>query len=146
MTEKNKKELVSLLEKESTVLDATFTEQSKLRVAVMAKDWMALQDCILSLNELSDSFSKLEEKRTQISVPNDIVAIPEVAAIAMNVRNKLIKSKIENSALADYVRITRGFIQGILDKAVPQKRNTLYSRTGTIVKTQPNSVVLNALM
>ena len=58
---------------------------------------------------------------------------------------KLLKSKVENNALGNYVKIVKDFVQGVIDNVVPQRRNTLYSRKGNIIKPQPESMVLNRL-
>ena len=58
-------------------------------------------------------------------------------------RAKLLKCKIENQALSKYVNITKNFIQGVVDNALPQSRNKVYSKNGKIVQPQPQSIVLN---
>jgi hypothetical protein len=138
-------QIVSILERQSCILDEVLTEQAKIRTAVMGKNWPVLQDCISHMKELADSFVVLESERVRISAGQSLAVIPEARPAVEAVRSKLVKSKIENKALGDYVAITRGFLQNVLDNVVPQRRNTLYSRKGTIVKPQPESVVLNKL-
>jgi hypothetical protein len=58
-------------------------------------------------------------------------------------RGKLNKSKIENEALAKYLTITKGFVQGVIDKVLPQN-NKVYTKQG-IVQSQIQGVVLNEL-
>ena len=36
-------------------------------------------------------------------------------------------------------------VQSIIDNALPQSRNKLYSRNGNIIQSQPQSVVVNTL-
>mgnify|MGYP006974640767 FL=1 len=61
------------------------------------------------------------------------------------VRGKLVKSRTENKVLSEYINITKGFVQSIIDNALPQSRNKLYSRNGNIIQSQPQSVVVNTL-
>ena len=61
------------------------------------------------------------------------------------VKRKLIFSKIENDSLNTYIAITKNFLQGIFETVVPQRRNTLYSRTGNIVRPVPESMLINTL-
>ena len=62
------------------------------------------------------------------------------------IQSKLMKSKIVNSALNDYIKISRGFVQGVFDNVVPQRKTTVYSRTGALVKNQPQSMILNTIL
>jgi len=137
--------IISILENQSTILDRVLAEQTKLRLAVSNKDWTVLQGCIQQIKELSDRFVGLETLRTELSEGVSLAAVPSASAAVTEVRTKLIKSKAENTALGDYVHITQDFLQNVLDNIVPQRRNTLYSRKGKIVKPQPECVVLNKL-
>ena len=49
------------------------------------------------------------------------------------------------NAKNEYINITKGFVQSIIDNALPQSRNKLYSRNGNIIQSQPQSVVVNTL-
>ena len=61
------------------------------------------------------------------------------------VKRKLVFSKIENDSLNTYIEITKNFLQGIFETVVPTRRNTLYSRTGNIVRPVPESLLVNTL-
>jgi hypothetical protein len=138
-------QIISILEKQNAILDDVLAEQAKIRIAVSRKDWNALQECILRIQKFSDSFIIMETRRSQLSEGISISTVPEAVSVTASVRSKLIKSKAENKALGDYVHITQGFLQNILDTIIPQRRNTLYSRKGHIVRPKPESVVLNKL-
>ena len=60
-----------------------------------------------------------------------------------NLRSKLLKCKIENQALTKYVNITKEFIQGIVENALPQTGSKVYSNKGKILHPQPQSVVVD---
>lgn len=62
------------------------------------------------------------------------------------VRQKLAVSKIENDVLNEYIRITQNFLQGVFESVLPQRRNMRYSPEGTVVKMQPQSVVVDTVI
>jgi hypothetical protein len=91
-----------------------------------------------------DKFNKLDEEREEITTTEDVANI-EYKRILSTVRGKLVKSRTENKVLSEYINITKGFVQSIIDNALPQSRNKLYSRNGNIIQSQPQSVVVNTL-
>lgn len=140
-----KKAVVAILEEQNELLDRILSGQLKIRRAVNEKDWNSLERAIARIRDWSAEFVTLDTKREEIFSAADTAAADDVQPLLDEVRGKLVKSKIENKALSDYTNIVRGFVQGILEKVVPQRRNTLYSRSGTIVKPKPESVVINKL-
>ena len=98
------------------------------------------------LQKMSDDFVELENQRVALSEKMNIFQDPEFTPVLNTVRNKLNKSKIENHVLNEYISTTKNFLQGIFDEALPQRRNTLYSRFGKIVKPELQSVVLNQVI
>ena len=137
-----------ILNNQNTLLDIILAEQVKIRQAVMEKNWMKLQECIETIREKTDVFVELEKDREVLASAVDaekIAGFESVAKAESAVRGKLLKSKVENNALGNYVKIVKDFVQGVIDNVVPQRRNTLYSRKGNIIKPQPESMVLNRL-
>lgn len=150
-----------ILLNQNTVLAEIITQQRILRTAVTAKDWKQVERAGFEVNALAERFSYLENERMQVfkqlcsEKPDDIFEVardlppafrrPVIEAFHQ-VRQKLAVSKIENEALNEYIRITRNFLQEVFDSVLPQRRNTLYSSAGTVVKVQPESVVLNTII
>ena len=99
---------------------------------------------ISEINLSMDKFNKLDEEREEITTTEDI-SNSEYKRILSTVRGKLVKSRTENKVLSEYINITKGFVQSIIDNALPQSRNKLYSRNGNIIQSQPQSVVVNTL-
>jgi hypothetical protein len=142
MTEK--KDMEQLLDQENSLLDTILGKQAALRKTINNRNWNDLIDIISEINLLADCFKKVEFERETLSAAfrfNDFVVFSKLS----EVRGKLVRSRSENKALCDYISITQGFVQGIIEDAVPQSRNKLYSRTGKIVHPQPSSVVVNTL-
>ncbi|MCR5605572.1 MAG: hypothetical protein K6F69_01975 [Treponema sp.] len=67
----------------------------------------------------------------------------KVSDVFSQVRTKLARSKIENNALRVYVAAANGFLQGVLDKIVPQRRNTVYNKYGKMAKPNVQSLVID---
>lgn len=138
------KEYRDVLENENKMISEVLCLQQDLRKAVNSKDWIMLMQTSDSLNEKMDSFNNLDKRREQLSLmvqEHD----REAAALVASVRKKLLKSRIENKAFSEYISVTREFVRSVVDTAIPQSRNKLYSRKGCIVQPQPERVVVDAL-
>ena len=139
----NKKDFEDILEKEEGILDELVKSQNQLRKAVTEKNWESLTKIINTINTVSADFLEADAQREELQ---DMMKMDEVKPYFErlgNMRAKLLKCKIENQALSKYVNITKNFIQGVVDDALPQSRSKVYSKTGKIVQPMPQSVVLN---
>ncbi|MBQ9205845.1 MAG: hypothetical protein IJ158_03940 [Treponema sp.] len=141
-----KENLVSVMQEENVLLDKILEQQTLLHNCVKEKDWDALNRNIENLQNLSDQFVELEEKRMTLSADVDMAQDVEISPVLSEVRGKLQKSKVENKVLNEYISTTRKFLQGVFDSVVPQRRNVLYSNKGQIVKPELSSVVLNQMI
>ncbi|MGP1588009.1 MAG: hypothetical protein ACTTHG_06655 [Treponemataceae bacterium] len=155
-------EIFSLLKLENEMLDVLSESQNTIRNSVVGKNWDSLESSITKINELTVRFALVDEKLKTLMKKlcigsnsdfykmaakiDDKILSQNLSSLYTDVKRKLIKSKIENKALFDYVKITNNFVQGIFDKVLPQRKNVLYSKNGTLVKNNPNSIVLNAVM
>ena len=137
------KEFEQVLEREEQILDELVKNQNSLRKAVTEKNWESLTRIINTINTVSGNFLEADAQREEIQ---DMMKIDEVKPYfgrLADMRAKLLKCKIENQALSKYVNITKNFIQGVVEDALPQSRSKVYSKTGKIVQPMPQSVVLN---
>jgi hypothetical protein len=134
-----------ILATENELLDKVLVAQAVLRKAVRDKKWENLMNTISAINILAEEFKRTESERERIYTEQADEVKKDFMPILAEVRGKLVKSRTENQALGDYITITRGFIQGVLDEAVPQSHSKVYSRSGKIVHSRPSSVVLNTL-
>ena len=139
----DKMDFEQILVKEEGILDELVKAQNQLRKAVTEKNWESLTKIINTINTVSGDFLEADAEREDIQ---DMMKMDEVKPYFErlgNMRAKLLKCKIENQALSKYVNITKNFIQGVVEEALPQSGNKVYSKTGKIVQPQPQSVVLN---
>lgn len=141
-----KESLISVMQEENALLDKILEQQSILHNCVREKDWEKLNQNIENLQNLSDQFVELEEKRMSLSENINMASDEAVSPVLSEVRGKLQKSKVENKVLNEYISTTRKFLQGVFDSVVPQRRNVLYSNKGEIVKPELSSVVLNQMV
>lgn len=152
--------LYDILADEYDVLSHIHEEQQITRKAVGKRDWDMLQNSIGKTDELSQKFAQLESDRVlcfgAFGCPggNDIYQIipklprrfkQSIPDLFHQIRRKLIVSKIENDSMNDYIRITRGFLQGVFDAVSAQRRTTIYSRDG-VVRNKPESMVVNTVL
>ena len=139
----DKMEFEQILVKEEGILDELVKAQNQLRKAVTEKNWESLTKIINTINTVSGDFLEADAERESIQ---DMMKMDEVKPYfgrLASMRSKLLKCKIENQALSKYVNITKNFIQGVVEDALPQSGNKVYSKTGKIVQPMPQSVVLN---
>ncbi|MFC2602752.1 MAG: hypothetical protein ACFNX0_02435 [Treponema sp.] len=141
MTE-NKITYKDILIEERDVLSNIIDRQNELRKAVKEKDWTKLMDIISAVNVAMDKFTALDEKRESLS--RDINS-GECFDLLCEVRGKLLKCRVENNALNQYVGTASRFVRGIVNEALPQSRPRLYSHRGRLVQAQPKSIVVNTL-
>lgn len=139
-----KSEYIKILKEENSLLNEVIDLQQDLRKSVNEKDWTVLMSVISSVNLKMDKFNQLDERREELALQSDSED-STINNLLSEVRGKLVRTRTENKALGDYINITRNFVQGIIDSALPQSRAKVYSRKGTIVQNQPHSVVLNQL-
>lgn len=145
-------ELKNHLLKEENILDSIIASQKQVRLFVTKRDWMSLDSEIKSLELKANDFMILEDKRNKLIEKysleigeEKVKQICKSENLLKEVKRKLIFSKIENDSLNTYIAITKNFLQGIFDTVIPTGRNTLYSRKGALVRTSPDSMLVNTL-
>lgn len=139
-------DLQNILEGQDQKLDQILTVQKEIRSDVTERNWINLEQHIAQLSGLSKDFSQLENQRVKIlETSEELSSSVKKNPLFYSIHKKLVASRAENDALNSYISITRGFLQGIFDKAISGKRNTLYSRNGAICRPNPESILLNTL-
>ena len=138
-------EFESVLDKEAKVLTELADKQVAVKQSVIDRDWENLVVLISDVNRLSDAFKEIDVKRDQLQKSLDENTLKNYYSQLGSLRSQLLKCKVENRVITDYVNIAKIFIQEVVEKALPQSRNKNYSRNGKIVQPQPLSVVVNQL-
>ena len=136
-------EFEAVLDQEEKILDSLVHNQDLLKKSVTDKNWESLTKIINNINTISSEFLEADTEREVLQDMMKMNDIKPYFGRLGNMRAKLLKCKIENQALSKYVNITKNFIQGVVEDALPQSRSKVYSKTGKIVQPMPQSVVLN---
>lgn len=138
-------ELAALLEQEIVLVEKILECQASVYSTVKEKNWVNLERDIDCLNELSSQFSAMEAKRDSLIAKQGEEGV-DSRELLTKLRSRLLKSKVQNFALNTYIETMQNFVRGVLENAVPQRRNVLYSREGKILNPEPQSVVLNKIL
>jgi phosphopantetheinyl transferase (holo-ACP synthase) len=160
--EKETQQLFEILAEQTAVLDAILEAQKNIRRVVNAKDWKQLERALANFDRLAGQFAVTEAKRAalcaRISGADEsgglfavLDRIPweyreSLRDAFAQVRRKLAVSRIENAALNEYLKITQNFLQGVFTTLAENRSNKVYSRTGGIVRAQPERLVLDRLL
>ncbi len=136
-------EFSSILAEEENLLDRLAEKQRVLRKSLMEKDWEVLLDLISEINQISDSFQKFDISRDEIQNQLKSAELKPYFDRLSRLRTKLLKCKVENQVISNYVNVTREFISEVVSKALPQTRNKNYTKNGTITQPQAASVLVD---
>ena len=137
------KEYASVLAEEENLLDRLAEKQQLLRKAITEKDWESLTGYINEVNLISDSFQKFDIRRDEIQNELKTDELKPHFERLSRLRTKLLKCKVENQVISNYVNVTREFIAEVVEKALPQTRNKNYTKYGTITHPEPASVLVD---
>lgn len=140
-------ELLQILTAQSDVLDCMLTQQKKIHDSVRDRRWSDLEESLSNMRAYSDAFVNLDQCRENyVGDDRTVYLAPAVQEVYVNVRTKLSRSRIENTALATYVSSTKEFVDGIIENCIPQSSAKVYGRNGRIMSPTAESVVLDALV
>ena len=137
------REYATILAEEENLLDRLTEKQQVLRKAITDKDWESLVGYINEVNAISDSFQVYDLKRDEIQDQLKTEEIKPHFERLGRLRTKLLKCKVENQVISNYVNVTREFIAEVVEKALPQTRNKNYTKFGTVTQSQPASVLVD---
>ncbi len=140
-----KNTICQTLKSEAELLDKIIEAQRGVHECVLKRKWLLLEQKIAKMNELSSCFSELDKKREELEAEYSFKDF-ELAGAKAQVKSRLLKSKLENKVLNEYIFTTKNFLQGIFDQVLPERRNVTYSRYGKIVKPELHNVVLDQIV
>jgi hypothetical protein len=152
--------LEELLGKEISVLNNLYVCQKRMYETVLTRDWIALQKEFMLSGKMSETFQNLEEQRAsllrscnpELDATKDFYHIttnfPEPSRTRINVlfremKKQLLLSKTENDVLNTYVANARTVVAGMIDSVVPERRNRIYTRQGSLMPGKVESLVVN---
>lgn len=136
-------EYSTILAEEENLLDLLTEKQKLLRKAITDKDWESLVGEINEANLISDNFHKFDLRRDEIQNELKTEELKPYFDRLGRLRTKLLKCKVENQVISNYVNVTREFIAEVVEKALPQTRNKNYTKFGTVTQPKPASVLVD---
>lgn len=132
-----------ILKNEDKILDELKDKQSLMRRALTEKNWDELLKCMDSVNALFADFQEFDVRRDEIQQQLDRDELKPFFESLASMRSKLLKCRVENQVISNYVNVTRKFISEVVEKALPQSRNKNYTKTGVLTQPQTSSVLVD---
>ncbi len=151
-----------LLLEEAKLLSVILEKQRAIRNCVNNKEWVRLEQGLEDISNLSSSFQELEKRREQyFAEAASLAGIPGEQSLYIfsrifsprlredilrnfrSIRQELVISRIENNSLNRYIASATALLKGLFEDVVPQRRNKIYSRRGTIAAREPDSLIFN---
>jgi len=145
------------------VLAELISCQKRMYQAVVARDWVAVQEESDLLRTFTENFQDYESRR-KVLLSSYAASHPGLTANAVfytvsctfsgedrdrlnalyrENRRLLVVSKSENDALNRYVVNAKHIVSGILETIVPARKNKIYTRKGAIAQTASECLVVN---
>lgn len=141
-----KAQFLEILKKQTLLLDEILEEQGKIHSFVCKKLWLELEASLKKMQVLTDGFAELDGLREGFDGKLNPYADSEISGALREVKSRLLKSKIQTEVLKEHLRVTQGFLKGIFDNALPERRNLTYSRYGKIVSSGLQNVVVDRIV
>ncbi|MCH5292604.1 MAG: hypothetical protein J1E07_02545 [Treponema sp.] len=132
-----------ILKNEDKILDELKDKQSLMRRALTEKNWDELLKCMDSVNALFADFQEFDVRRDEIQQQLGRDELKPFFEALASMRSKLLKCRVENQVISNYVNVTRKFIAEVVEKALPQSRNKNYTKTGVLTQPQTSSVLVD---
>jgi len=148
-TDSYAEQLEEILLHETGVLSSLHVCQKRMYESVLIRDWLAFQKETEVSETISNSFLELEKKRIEVarSILSDVegstdfyritIAIQEpmrsrINSLFRDVKRLLLLSKTENDVLNTYVSNARTLVSGLIETALPARRNKIYTKHGSL--------------
>ena len=137
------KEYTLVLKNENDVLTELLQKQKELRNVLTDKNWDSLMTLMSFVNGLSDNFQKFDLRRDEIQSQLSIDDMKPYAKELAKLRDMLLKCKIQNQIISNYVNTTKEFIASVIQEAVPHVGNKNYTRKGQMTQPKAESVLVD---
>ena len=147
---------------QSVLLDSLSREEGRLQVAVLEKDWIALEESIRTMRVLAADIEECEMRRNEgyrnlkasLGLKSDdsfydvLSRLPleerqELAGLYRQLRIGISKVRSITDGIDAYVTATVGTMRDILDEIFPERKGKIYSRSGSVAVAEAPSLVVN---
>ena len=152
--------LEEILRNEISVLQALYACQKRMYESVLVRDWVLLQKETSESETYATIFTRLEDERISsaralspkaegsrdfyaVTATLDADARSRANELFREMKRLLLLSKTENDVFNTYISNARAVITGMLETVLPGRKTKIYSRKGSIVSSNVESLVLN---
>jgi len=143
----------SVLGEEIEVLRKISAVQSKVRQAVINREWADFDENEKELNRLGEEFERLEEERALLFPAETpfydvILELPieeriEVSRLYRGLKTETLKMRATNETFLVYLNEARNLATAYLEAVCPARGGKLYTRKGRKVSQDLRSIVIN---
>ena len=147
---------------QGVLLDSLSREEARLQLAVLEKDWIALEGSIRAMKAIAADVESCEMQRNEsyrmlkvsLGLKEDdsfyevLSRLPleerqELANLYRQLRIGIAKVRSTTDGIDSYVTATVGTMREILDELFPDLKGKMYSRSGSVSTTESSSMVVN---
>jgi hypothetical protein len=155
-------DVTSQLERQSELLDEFGRKEAELQEAIIERDWLAMDAVIPELERLGDELEGLEREREALVAASKAEhglspesAFPELLSrvdpaergeLAMRYRDlqvAVLRVKNQTSGIDAYVRNSVRTANTVLGEVFPERKGTMYSKSGAHRPAHGSAIVLD---
>lgn len=149
-----------LLKKEISILTDLYACQKRMYECVLVRDWILLQNETAVSETYVQIFLHEEKERIhlirsalpdvegskdfyQVTAFFDQETASRINALFRDMKRLLLLSKTENEVFNTYITNARTIVSGMLETVLPARRNKIYTRRGSLVSSNVESLMVN---
>lgn len=153
-------QLEDILHLEISVLSDLYACQKRMYECVLVRDWFLLQNETAASEILVQQFLANENTRIelmqsaqpgiegtkdfyQFTASFDESERSRINSLFREMKKSLMLSKTENEVFNTYITNARSIVSGMLETVLPARRNKIYTRRGSLVSANVESLVVN---
>ncbi len=156
--------LSSAMSAEIACFEAYLAAQRSFSESMVARDWAALQTAMGILDELGRAIAEKEAERAEAfealraqtgceagGMYRVALLVPEperseLTDLYRRLKLAAMRAKFENASARDYAAGNRDLLGAVLEELFPEKKHTMYGRSGRTVEPGLDAVLLNTAL
>lgn len=156
--------LSSAMKAEISCFEAYLAAQRSFNEALVTRDWPALQNAMGVLDELARAVAEKEAGRVEAfealraqtgcevgGMYRLALLVPEperseLTDLYRRLKLTAMRVKFENASARDYAAGNRDLLHAVLEELFPEKKHTMYGRSGKTVQPGLDAVLLNTAL
>jgi len=156
--------LSSAMSAEIACFEAYLAAQRSFSESLVARDWAALQIAMGIQDELARAIAEKEAERAEAfealraqtgceagGMYRVALLVPEperseLTDLYRRLKLAAMRAKFENASVRDYAAGNRDLLHAVLEELFPEKKHTMYGRSGRTVQPGLDAVLLNTAL